>query len=350
MKVGCRLSAVGCRVSLAALLVSSSFSSGCDSAKTSGSDEVTIVVQGDRRELELQEKSIKDREAALRAESEKLDQRRAELEKIRLASDAEQRRRLDEEMSKLRTQQGEVAVQVTAVEAQKSEVLAKRSAIEAPAMKVALSELSAREAGVASREARMAERELDVARREKELGSRERTLGGREADQNGRDRALAAREEQLVALEKNNTAQAQHLDRALREVPKPGAVESRHKKVLDELEARGVLIGDLPLEDQPLNAEIWNARRQGDFARAQDLVAELAKTVKHLKVDQRFVEAKMVRLQAMRASARLQGPQRAEVERLLREVTGAYSDGKYEVANKGLNRIAAILDAGPSSG
>jgi hypothetical protein len=69
-----------------------------------------------------------------------------------------------------------------------------------------------------------------------------------------------------------------------------------------------------------------------------------------LKIDQRFVEQKMVRLQGMRAGARLAERQRTEVERLLREVTGAYSDGKYEVANKGLNRIAAILDASGAPG
>jgi hypothetical protein len=58
----------------------------------------------------------------------------------------------------------------------------------------------------------------------------------------------------------------------------------------------------------------------------------------------------MLRLQGARGAARLSEQQRGEVERLLREVTGAYSDGHYEQANKGLNRIAVILDAGTVSG
>ena len=69
-----------------------------------------------------------------------------------------------------------------------------------------------------------------------------------------------------------------------------------------------------------------------------------------LKVDQKFVEQKMVRLQGARGSARLSDDQRGEVEKLLREVTAAFSDGHYDKANKGLNRIAVILDAGTASG
>ena len=72
--------------------------------------------------------------------------------------------------------------------------------------------------------------------------------------------------------------------------------------------------------------------------------------VSRLKVDQRFVELKMLRLQSARAAARLSDQQRSEVEKLLREVTSSYSDGKYADANKGLNRIAVILDAGAAAG
>jgi hypothetical protein len=337
------VNALGPSARAAALAAAVLCAVGCDSANTAASDEVTVVVQGDRRELELQEKSLRQREATLRGEQERLDKRQRELDKVRAASDVEQARHIEEELFKLRAQQGELAVKLSATEAQKSEVAAKRTALDAPAALQALSALAAREAGVAAREARLAERELELAQREKQLGARE-------AEHASRDRAIAARQEQVATLEKSNSAQAQHLDHALREVPKPGVVEARHKKVVEELEARGVLIADLPPENQPLNAEIWSARRQGDFTRAADLVAELATTAKHLKIDQRFVEQKMVRLQGMRAGARLAERQRTEVERLLREVTGAYSDGKYDVANKGLNRIAAILDASGAPG
>lgn len=308
---------------------------GCESAKGGGSDEVTIVVQGDRRELELQEKSLKERETSLRAEQEKIDKRQAELDRVRAAADAEQARRIEEEMTRLRAEQGQLSAQLNANAAQKTEVAARRTALEVPTAQVALSELSAREAGMATREAKLAARELDIAEREKELGQREKRLV-----------ALA---EKLAAEEKAAPAESGS-DRAAREVPKAQAVDARHKKLLEELDARGVRIADLQPEDQPLNAEIWNARKKGDYARAADLLVELSSAVKRLKIDQRFVEQKMVRLQGVRSGARLAERQRSEVERLLREVTSAYSDGKYEAANQGLNRIAAILDAGRGAG
>lgn len=305
---------------------------GCDSAQGGGSDEVTIVVQGDRRELEMQERSLKEREAALRGEQAKLDKRQAELDRVRSAADVEQARRIEEEMLRLRTEQGQLAVKLNATEAQKTEVAARRSALEVPTAQVALSELAAREAGVASREAKLSAREVEMAEREK---------------------ALAQRESRLVALAEKAAAApaaADGSDRTTREVPKAPAIEARHRRLLEELDARGVLIADLQPEDQPLNAEIWSARKRGDFARAADLLVELSSATKRLKVDQRFVEQKMLRLQGQRGGARLPDRQRGEVERLLREVTSAYSDGRYESANKGLNRIAAILDAGRAAG
>src|SRR5207237_7873338 len=114
----------------------------------------------------------------------------------------------------------------------------------------------------------------------------------------------------------------------------------RNRKVAAEMDARRILVSDLSSEDQPLNAEFFAARRNGDYARAADLLADLQRAIVKLRIDQRFVEAKMVRLQGQRSSARLYNGQRSEVEQLLRDVTSSYSDGQYEKANKGLNRIA----------
>src|SRR5205823_13764962 len=77
---------------------------------------------------------------------------------------------------------------------------------------------------------------------------------------------------------------------------------------------------------------------------------DLVKAVARLRVDQRFVEAKITRLQGARGTAKLSDIQRGEIEKLLKDVTSAFSDGRYEQANKGLNRIAVILDAGSASG
>src|SRR5262249_3487050 len=63
----------------------------CDDEKVAAPDELTIVVQGDRREVEQLEKSVREREEALKRDKEQLDQRIADLAKgLKAAADAEQ--------------------------------------------------------------------------------------------------------------------------------------------------------------------------------------------------------------------------------------------------------------------
>ena len=302
----------------------------CDGGRPAPSDELTIVVQGDRRELEQQEKGLREREESLRVEKAKLETQIDDLTHgLKAAADAEQRRRLEDQLKTTRDLESQMTARQTALQAQKGEVLAKKVAMDS-------------DSGGASR-AVLAMREASAASREAKLGEREGLLAARERDVAAREKALAQREAALPAA----GAVPQP---ASRDVPKANAVEARHRKVLADLEARGILMTDLPAEDQPLNAEIFAARRQGDFVRASDLVSELTRVLVHLKVDQKFVEQKMNRLQAVRGGAKLSEPQRADVEKLLRDVTAAYSDGHYEQANKELNRIAAILDASAAAG
>jgi hypothetical protein len=306
----------------------------CENEHATPSDELTIVVQGDRRELEQQERALKERQEGLEKEKAQLDQRIGELARgLKAAADAAQRRRLEDELRRQQELEGQVSASQTALSAQRSEVQARRHAIETDLQRAAQAALAARESSAAAREAKVAERESKIGMRERELGQREQELALREA-----------------ALAKGVAERPELPYRSPREVPKPATVEAKHKRLLKDIETRGILINDLPPEDQPINAEIFAARRQGDFARAWDLIGELSKVVARLKVDQKFVELKMLRLQSARAAAHLSDPQRGEVEKLLREVTASYSDGKYAEANKGLNRIAVILDVGAAAG
>jgi hypothetical protein len=295
----------------------------CDEAQSTAPDELTIVVQGDRRELEQQEKALHEREEALQQDKARLDGRIADLAKgLKAAADAEQRRHIEDELRRQQALQGQIGVQVSALAAQKNEVEKKRLAI-LPDFNTA-------------REGQIAAREMKLAVRESQIADQERDLAQRLKDVAQRERAVAAFERQIPP-EKIASKSAT-------------AIEAKQKKLLAELESRGLLVSDLAPEDQPLNAQIYTARRQGDFARASDLLNDLSKAVAKMKVDQRFVEQKIGRLQGARQAAKLSDSQRGEVERLLRDVTSSYSDGKYDQANKGLNRIAAILDASPASG
>lgn len=313
----------------------------CDDAREAAPEELTIVVQGDRRELERQESTLHEREESLQRDKAQLDSRIAELARgLKAAADAEQRRRIEEELRRQQDLEGQINVRANVIQAQKTEVEAKKQAIDADVQKAAQAALVARQASVATREAKLAERETQLAQMLKELDARSKDLAVREKDVALREKAVSAFERQGPPPEYRDP----------KTVPKAAVVEKKQKDLLADLDKRGILISDLPPEVQPFNADIFAARRQGDFPRAWDLLGQLNKVVAKLKVDQRFVEAKMVRLQGARGTARLSDTQRSEVERLLRDVTAAFSDGHYEQANKGLNRIAVILDASAASG
>ena len=305
----------------------------CDDEKAVP-DELTIIVQADRREVEQQEKALREREEALAKDKSQLDQRISDLAKgLKAAADAEQRRRLEEELRQSQALEGQLGVRVSALQAQKSEVEAKKRVMDVDLARAAQAALDVRAASIAAREAKVAEREAQAAVHDRDLAQRFKDV--------------ALREKAVAAFERQGPP-PEYRDR--KQVPKAALVEEKHKKLLAELDARGILVSDLPPEDQPLNAEIFAARRQRDFARAMDLLNDLVKVVARLRVDQRFVEAKITRLQGARGTARLSDTQRGEIEKLLKDVTSAFSDGRYDQANKGLNRIAVILDAGSASG
>ena len=324
-----------------AALLAALLSAGCDEDKSAAPDELTIVVQGDRRELEQQEKSLKEREDSLQKEKAQLDTRIAELARgLKAGADAEQRRRIEEELRHNQDLESQLTSRATALRAQKSEVEAKKQAVDADVTKAALAALHAREAAVATREAKIADREAQLTVVLRDVTDRDKKIAEREKD-------VALREKAVVAFERQGPPPEY---RDPKTVPKAAIVEKKHQTLLKEIETRGILINDLPPEYQPINADIYAAKRNGDFARAWDLLGQLTKAVAKLKVDQRFVEQKIGRLQGARASAKLTDPQRSEIEKILREVTNAFSDGKYDQANKGLNRIAVILDANAASG
>jgi hypothetical protein len=309
------------RVAAAAILLLAI--TACDDAQSAAPDELTIVVQGDRRELEQQEKSLREREETLQQDKAKLDGRIADLAKgLKAAADAEQRRHIEDELHRQQALQGQIGVQVSALAAEKSEVIARRQTL--------LPDFNT------SRETLIASREVKLAQRESSIADQERDLAQRLKDVAQRERAVAAFERQIPPeklASKSGTA-----------------IELRQKKLLADLDSRGLLVSDLAPEDQPLNAAIYSARKQGDYARASDLLGDLGKAIAKLKVDQGFVQQKIGRLQGARAAAKLNDSQKGEVERLLRDVTSSYSDGKYDQANRGLNRIATILDASAAPG
>ena len=102
-----------------ALLLAALCTCACGSERSASSDELTIVVQADRREVEQQEKALREREDSLAKDKAQLDQRIADLAKgLKAAADAEQRRRLEEELRQSQVLEGQLGVRVSALQAQ----------------------------------------------------------------------------------------------------------------------------------------------------------------------------------------------------------------------------------------
>ena len=169
----------------------------CDEAREAAPEELTIVVQGDRREMEQQERLLHEREESLHKDKAQLDSRIAELARgLKAAADAEQRRRIEEEMHRQQDLEGQITVRATALQAQKSEMAAKKQSLDSDAQQAAQAALIARQASVATREAKLAERENQLAQMLKDLEVRSKDLSGREKDVALREKAVSAFERQ----------------------------------------------------------------------------------------------------------------------------------------------------------
>ncbi|MHB1844233.1 MAG: hypothetical protein ACYCWW_05280 [Deltaproteobacteria bacterium] len=123
--------------------------------------------------------------------------------------------------------------------------------------------------------------------------------------------------------------------------------ETLHRRVQDELEAKGLLPGDLPPEARRLDDRIYAALRASDWNRAIDLTNQLGRAVAAIQIDRSFLDQKLKRLSARRAAsppgAEAGAGASAEIDALLEEATALAADGQYGSANRRINRIAALL-------
>ncbi len=311
-------------VVLAALL-------GCDGAKKNSDAELTIVVEADKSKLQNEERllqaqrdALEEERKRLAAEQEQIEQERSSIGKV----DEQTRLRLEEKMKGLAAREREAMARSESLESSRKELERQKQALTGAPAVVAAASPEVRERALASREHAIAAREAEVAVREK-------SIAAREAD-------VARREKDLAALLARPIAAPP---------PEPGTrvlsrkeIEARHRKVLADMEQRGVLVSDLPVEAQGYNSQIFEAKAGGDYARATSLLQRLTTAAAAVKVDKDLIERKMARLSEMRADAKIDAKVKAEVDKLFQRVTREYNDSQYGKANQGMNRIAVLLE------
>jgi DNA repair exonuclease SbcCD ATPase subunit len=308
-----------------------------DSAQPKGED-LTIVVEADRSKISEEEERLKARQAAfederrrLREEKERLMDEKAQVQdKDKSAAKRlkELEQRLWEKERSMWSKESQIESERQKLALNKSELLEK--VVSSPGAVASGGTVAAREGAVALREKSFAQRENDLARREKDLALREKDLAQREAEFLQLQARLAS--VRVPAVARSAPAGTRVTQKQ---------AEQSFKAVAAKMQQRGILWGDLPPELAGLRSEYYEAKKEGDFSRARESVAQLDAALSAVVVDAGFIDRKFARLNELIKQKPPKDKQ--AVSTLLRKATQMVGDGKYQAANRELNRIFALL-------
>jgi len=190
--------------------------------------------------------------------------------------------------------------------------------------------------GVAAREKSIASREKDVSDRASRLADREAALAKREAD-------FAKREAEMCGVASQPTTIIQTVDAKGSKYTKKD-VEPLLKKARSEMSKKGIRRSDLPSPAQDLEKEATAAMAEGDYGRARFAASQLVGTVRSIRIDKAFIQAKISRLNAAISGKKLSASNQSDVDSLFRGATADYGDGKFRNANKKLNKIYSMIE------
>lgn len=189
----------------------------------------------------------------------------------------------------------------------------------------AAANITAREAGIGGREGRMADRERTLAERERNLAERERQLALREKETCSQQVPVVVQ----APPPKGSSYTRRDVDPLLRDARA-------------QMQQKGILPSDLGAAGN-LESESTRAMADGDWGRAYLAAAQLNQTVRSLKLDRPFVQAKYNRLHARVQSAK---PDEATTKQLtdgMTDVMQKFGDGDLAAANRKLNVLWALV-------
>ncbi len=306
-----------------------------------GDDELTIVVEADKTRIAAEEAKLNEQRKTIDAERDRL---RKELEKLdavkgEKAGDPQSAELLRQAIRLVREQE-EMAAKRDALARERDGLLQKVIADPAARVAAAPERAGGSVAAAAAASAELAKVSGQVVGREKDLASRERTLAEREAALAERERGLAQRESDFAKRDSACAAAPARVQAG----PglNKGAVERAYKAVLGAMASKGLLASDLPAAKQKALRDAANFQK-GDLAQALESVEQVEAAVNGISIDGAFVSEKAKRVDALQRQVRKPGV-KDEVNRLLQDMTRAYSDGRYAEANRALNNIVHLLE------
>ncbi|RMG10793.1 MAG: hypothetical protein D6729_19040, partial [Deltaproteobacteria bacterium] len=152
------------------------------------------------------------------------------------------------------------------------------------------------------------------------------------------ERELAVANQQIAAVGAAFAAPTEPGRKGSRKV-----AERLHKQARAAMRRRGLLPGDLPPEAASLERRYYEFAASGRWAQAEDAARDFGAAIEAVVIDERFIQDKMSRLNALRAKTKLSGAQEAKVRQLMGAATRAFADGRHEEANRSLNQIFALF-------
>jgi hypothetical protein len=191
--------------------------------------------------------------------------------------------------------------------------------------------------------ASVASREKSIAGREKEIAALAAKLAEREAGLAEREAAFAKREAQMCGVASQPTTIIQTVDAKGAKYTKKD-VEPLLKKARKDMSRKGIRRSDLPSPALDLEKESTAAMAEGDYGRARFAASQLVGTVRSIKINKAFIQAKISRLNASMKGKKLSSGTQSQVDKLFREATSNYGDGKFKSANRRLNKIYSVIN------
>jgi hypothetical protein len=314
------------------LLLSTFGAIGCDHKKNGPEDneDLTIVVEQDRSRIMEEEKRLASQQEQAERERLRLANERSGIERqlatlskqdraLRDKLEADQKRVADAE-KKLRDDGKRVDTDREKLEKDKNQLLARIGALTQSKGTMTPAE---REEAIARREQLVAQREAAVAEREKEAAERITQLTAifTELQKNGGA---------MRAVPAGASSGASAASRA--------SVSKIQRDIDGVMRAKGILSDDLPASTRAAQTAGNEAFSAKDYATAQLSFKEVYDAVAAQEVGREFVKAKFQRVNQQLAG----GPVDKKISALMAEVGEAFSDGRWDRANRKINQIIGL--------
>lgn len=339
-----RLIGVGSALCLAA--------GGCDSIAPEEEEveDLTIVVEADKSRILEEEQALANKRSEMESERERLSRERDEVA-VKLASlskkDRKSRDKLEAEQRRLEDEEKNVRERARTFEAERAKLDREKTEL-----LERIATLTKRGTGgltIEQREAQIARREKDIARREEAVAKREAKLAGRETQANTTLQELSTLLEELKAGGGTKTVIVNAPSTSSGSGPGAASTVTRaqaqkaQRSLRSRMDAKGILMDDLPPTAKTLLSQGNDFLGNKDFSEAVAAFEEAEGIVEGIPIDQKFLQAKMGRLNRAVKNKQLDEKDTKKVEGLLAEVSNAFADGRYDRANKKANQINALV-------